>query len=94
MELLCTCVLLFQQDAEDALKEACSVLGSLKEECDLLLTSFFPQIWEMIVNEVVSDSVHMCVSVCLCYYMTLYVLHVHVCMYLSIPKILNLSVAN
>ena len=50
-------VLLIQNDVESALKKVCSILGSLKEECNVLLTTFFPQIWQMIVNGEVSDSV-------------------------------------
>ena len=59
------CVLHFQDDVEKALKDVCSVLSSLKDECDVLLETFFPQIYQMIVNEMVSDSVCVCVCVCL-----------------------------
>ena len=50
-----------QSQAEAAIEEVCSKLGPLKDECDSVVQDFFPQIWQLLVNQVVS----VCVCVCL-----------------------------
>ena len=42
-----------QEEAEEALDKFCEVLGSLKEECQTMVNTFFPQIWDMVINELV-----------------------------------------
>ena len=69
-----------QQEVEDALKKVCSALGSLKDECGTLVTTFFPQIWQLIVNQVVSGSV--CVCLCLS-------AHQYKCMSGVLPKMIR-----
>ena len=46
--------LLWQAEVQKELEQLCSVLGSLKDECETLLTDFFPEFWDAIVNKLVS----------------------------------------
>ena len=42
-----------QAEAQAALDDLCSKLGSLGDECKTLVDSYFPQIWQMLINEAV-----------------------------------------
>ena len=44
-------------EIEDGLKKVCHDLGSLESVCEGLLDSYFPQIWQLLINKVVSVGV-------------------------------------
>jgi hypothetical protein len=43
-----------QTEAKDAVKNLCSLLGSMSSECSSMVDMFFDEIWKMIVAEMVS----------------------------------------
>ena len=46
------------------MEKLCSVLGSLKDECNTLVTTFFPQIWQLLISKAVSGRAP-CACVCI-----------------------------
>ena len=59
-----TCINVFlsfycvQSQAEAAIEEVCSKLGPLKDECDSVVQDYFPQIWQLLMSQVVSVRVY------------------------------------
>lgn len=53
-----------EAEVQKELEQLCNVLGSLKDECETLLTDFFPEFWNAIVNKLDPSSV--CASIGLC----------------------------
>ena len=47
-----------QSQAEAAIEEVCSKLGPLKDECDSVVKDYFPQIWQLLMSQVVSVRVY------------------------------------
>lgn len=64
VQFACFFVHTTQSEAQAALEDLCSKLGSLKDECDTLVTTFFPQIWNLLVNQTDPDKV--CTEIKLC----------------------------
>ena len=53
-----------QTEAQQALDDLCSKLGSLGDECKTLVDSYFPQIWQLLINKVDPDSVCSAIGLC------------------------------
>ena len=53
-ELFFTSFSFGQAEVQKELEQLCNVLGSLKDECDTLLTDFFPELWNALVSKLVS----------------------------------------
>ena len=45
----------YQAEVLQELEQVCKILGSLADECNTLLSDFFPQLWDAIVNKLVSQ---------------------------------------